>query len=319
VWLVVVALSAWLVGRDAVPGPRPPRTGLLPHVPEMGWYHGQVVAATVEGWAVPPPGAGPAIVGAAIGPDVSAAFETRGGDDRASFVPALFVHGGRGEGYVVAGQAGPDAAVRVRLRAARWRLRAPWLVLPGALGGAHAGDPRRHTRWQLAARGDTVRLTVAVDGRERAGVVRLTPTMAWALLVPYARPWGPERRLLNALWLAAFLAPAGYWLRRGTGVEPTQHAAAAGAAGALVALGLGVVPHLVGAAAADGWEWIWALVALGAGYALGRGPRVAPLPRAPSPDSFRPCPPSSPPPTGSSAYSGSSSSPPASRSRRWPP
>lgn len=317
VWLVVTALASWLVGRDAAPGPRPPRVGLLPTVPGMGWYHGHVTRATVDGWAIAPPGAGPAIVGTAVGQHVDVAFETAGGDDRAAFVPALFVHDGRGEAQLVAGQRRADAAVRVRLRAARWRLRTPWLVLPGALAGVREGDTTRRTRWAAGARGDTVRLAVTTGGRTTTTATRLTPSVAWALVLPYARVWGPERAPLTALWFAAFLAPLGFWLRWWTGDAPGRARLAPVAAGLILVVGLAGVPHLLGAATADGSEWLCAAGALAAAYALaGRVRAATPLPRMAAPDSFRPCPPSCPPPTPYSVSSVSSSSPPGSA---WPP
>lgn len=320
VWLVVTALSAWLLGRDVAPGPRPPRVGLLPSVPGMGWYHGRVTRATVDGWAVAPPEAGPAIVGTAVGQHVDVTFETAGGDDRATFVPALFVHDGRDAGQLVAGQQRADAAVRVRLRAARWRLRVPWVVLSGALAGVREGDTARRTRWAAGAHGDTIRLTITTGDRTTTTAVRLTPTVAWALLLPYARVWGPERAPLTALWLAAFLAPLGYWLRCWVGDAPGRAHRTLAAAGTALALGLAGVPHLLGAAMADGWEWLWAAGIVTAAAALaGRARAATPLPRMGAPDSFRPCPPSCPPQTPYSASSAWPSSPPGSASPPSPP
>lgn len=318
-WLVVSALSAWLLGRDAAPAPRLPQRSALPTVPGMGWYHGRVTRVTIDGRSLPPPGSGPAIVDAAVGRDVAVAFETAGGDDRAAFVPALFVHGARGDGQLVAGQQRADAAVRVRLRAARWHLRVPWIVLPGALAGVREGDRTRRTRWAASARGDTVRLTLTTGDQTATTAVRLTPTVAWALLIPYARVWGPERAPLTALWLAAFLAPLGYWLRCWANDSPGRTWLGMAMAGATAALGLAVVPHLLGASVADGGAWLWATSAVAAAYAVaGRARAAAPLPRAGGPDSFRACPPSCPPPTPPSASSACSSSPPASASPRSP-
>lgn len=215
----------------------------------------------------PPAGTGPAIAGGAVGASFTVAFDTRGGDARQAFVPAVFLHDGAGAGHLVVGPRGADAALRVRLRAARWRLRAPWLVAPGALAGVREGDTTRLTRWSAVARGDTVRLTVATGGRVRTAAVRLTPTMAWALLLPYARPWGPERVPLTALWLAALLAPVGYWLRWWAAGSPWRGRLSLAAGAAAVAIGLAGVPRLLGAAPADASEWWSAALVLGLAYA----------------------------------------------------
>jgi hypothetical protein len=203
-----------------------------------------------------------------------------GGDGRPSLVPILLVHDAAGQPQLLVGQRGGDAVLRVRLRAARWRLRAPELALPGALAAYREGAPPAAARLDAALRGDTLRLAVVAGGTRRVATARLTPGTAWRLL-PAPGAWGPERRAPSALWLAAALAPFGYWLGR---AAARGGAARAGAlAAAVVAGGLWGVPAAAGHAAAPWWEWAGAALGVTAAWAAAWAAARPARPPAPDP------------------------------------
>jgi hypothetical protein len=220
------------------------------------------------------------VVSAATGRDVAATVTTVGGDGRPSFVPILGVYDDRGAAQLLLGQRGGDAVLRVRLRAARWRLRAPELVVADVLDGLAEGAPAQTARLDGALRGDTLRLAVRVTGRAAAvAAARLTPGSAWQLL-PVPRTWGPGDRAISAAWLVAVLGPVGYWLAHAAATRSGRRRA--GAAGlAVVAAGLWGVPALGGRAAAPWWEWAAALAGLCVGALAARRVR---RPAAPSPE-----------------------------------
>ena len=281
-WLSTLAAGAWLLGRDPAPGPRPPRGGILDHTPGFGYYHGRVQRVSVDGWTRPPAPhdgrvTGPAVIGAATGRDVTASALVLGGDGRASLVPIVFVHDAHARAQLLVGQRGADAVLRARLRAARWRLRPPELVLAGALAANREGLAPAATRLDAAVLGDTLWLRVAAPGATRSAAERLTPSTAW-LLLPVPRDWGPERHAMTAVWVALTLAPFGYWLGRWARGRALGARAGAAAIAALVAgFGLWALPAALGAAPAPWWEWAGAAAGLAAaaGAAASAERRVA--------------------------------------------
>jgi hypothetical protein len=315
-WLVAAALAAALLGRETAADAPPPRASAGLAAPPFGWYGGEVVEATVDGWRSGrrPAGTGPASVLATLGPRTTATARLRGGDHGGRTVPFLYVHDGAGRLQLSLAQSGPDLVIYARRRADRWRLREPAVRLAGALAAVQgrAADAEAVVRVELA--GDTVRASVAGGGRLAADTSVVAPTTAWSLVVPSARVGGPERPALTAAYLAALLAPLGYWLWWGTRDLSRAGRAAAGAAAATaVAGGLGAAPRLAAMTPATAGEWAFAGAAVAAGWlaaawgAPRRGPgfggRLAPRPGARA--AFGPCPHSSSPSTPRSRCSAS--------------
>lgn len=127
---------------------------------------------------------------------------------------------------------------------------------------------------------DTIRF-VAEYGRQevlmraRAGDIvhesryTLTPSTTWTLIFPF-QIWAPDPEVpvLTSLWLAALLAPVGYWLAwaAGRGRSAARRAVAAAAAGvALLTLGLVAAPLATGLRPCALWEWCAAAVGLTVG------------------------------------------------------
>lgn len=282
-WAGLMAASGWLLARDAAPGPRPPQPGALPSVPGFGWFAGRVTSLTIDAAHVPSPPSGPAVVAVALGPAAAVALAVQGGDARGAFVPALAIVDAARRPALALGMRGAAAELRVRTRARRWRLREAPLVVPGALALLASGDRLARATLDVSLAPGRVALAVeAATGSRRtlAGkswVAR--PAHGWTLVVPVARPWGPEAGLLDALWVGTLLVPVGVALRRAT---PAVSALVAAGGAALVA-GLVGAPALVGAPGASAVDWVAGAAALALGMALA-GAR---LPAPPGPASLR--------------------------------
>jgi hypothetical protein len=165
---------------------------------------------------------------------------------------------------VVLAQHGRDAVLQTPTAARALKLFTPVVRL------SRAFPPGPGAPVELAAREDgrRLRLSAAHDGGRRTVELSLSPSYGWTLLFPLPLEPGVVLRLLAALWLGASILPAAYW----AGLT-TQPARAAGALGAVVIAGLGLVPALAGFDAVHWTEWLGA----GAGFALGwAGSRIGP-------------------------------------------
>lgn len=283
-WTWTMTASAWLLGRDATAGPRPPRADVLATVPNHGWYHGRVARFTLDGWGASRSDAGPLILVAPLGDRARGHAALVGGDARSSFVPAVAVFDAELRPALLLGQRGTAAELRPVTRARRWRLREPALVVPHALAEQAEGSAVR-TDVTFTLDGGAATLSVAratpAGPAVRAGTLRPGPALGWTLVVPGARPWGAERPLLDALWVGALLVPVGYWAGTATRGARRGAGAAVVAGVAVVAGGLAAGPVLAGAVPGTPAD---AAVAVGA---LLAGARAARLPALRAPASLR--------------------------------
>lgn len=148
---------------------------------------------------------------------------------------------------------GKDAILVHRTRATVLRMDHPRYAVPGALRGLSPGD--------------TLRLTVRMDGRaavfstDAGFTMRDTfgPGRGWMLLWSVMETPRSTARLLDALWIALWMLPLGLWMRR-----DTLSVGAAAVAGAAFVL----LPPLVALAWPGAAKVTGALVGLLAGAAL---------------------------------------------------
>ncbi len=125
-----------------------------------------------------------------------------------------------GRTVLLIGPDGDDLVLRVRVRAAMYRLAAPELRVPHALRGVRAGD-----RLDVAVRRSRRGWCVSASGVEHCGLAYSTGA-GLALLTGAREARGP----LAAAWLAVLFVPLGVWARGRAGL-----AAIAVGAGVLVA------------------------------------------------------------------------------------
>jgi hypothetical protein len=267
-WLAVLWMTAWALDREPAPGPWPPVESHHATPPDMGWFAGPVSEARVGPLRLTHRGSGAIIVGAATGRDVRGEVIGSGSDARPFPVPMLFVHGAAAErAELVIGQVGRAAVVAVNLRAARLRLRQPWLRIPETFlpdEPATSGIERR------IAGGFTDRaLHISVDSRDgrRIRTLPLTAVTGWSLFLPFVHSDGPEAPLMTALWVAVFLFPFGYWVGWAVGEGGAGRLRGAAAATLALVAGLGALPALTGAPPTPAWVWIVAAAAAAVGLA----------------------------------------------------
>ncbi len=141
---------------------------------------------------------------------------------------------------VLLGQWGPDLVYRVRMGAARLRLRNPAVRLPGALGAPAESEVRVEGRLD----GPRFRLDALTPTGANHLVVPFSPQWTWALLLPYEYALGAEAGLLTSLWLFGLLLPLGWWAGRAgpLGVPGAAALVVAGIAGTRVILAFDPAP-----------------------------------------------------------------------------
>jgi VanZ family protein len=156
---------------------------------------------------------------------------------------------------LVVGQDGTDLVARFRTAASNAGFRSPTIVLPAALD-CPAGEPLSIT---LAYDRGAVSLSA---GPRAARSERLTPGPAWGwtLAAPFEARVGGARAAWGMAWLSAWLFPWGYWsFRSGRPVLEVL------ALGALLAVGLGLVPMAFRLSPSGPLEWVGAACGVLAG------------------------------------------------------
>ena len=162
-----------------------------------------------------------------------------------------------------------DLTCEEKTRSSDFLFRSPRVALPDGL--APSGLTPNRVRFTCAREGNS--LVAAMDDRQE--VLRLSPSLGWRLLDPFALAL-PRYLWLGAIWLMALAFPAGYWIRCCT-QDQTEDGAihrdssgapsvAVGALAIALVIGLLIVPVLAGTAPAAWWEWASAAVGALAGW-----------------------------------------------------
>jgi len=179
-------------------------------------------------------------------------------------------------------QHGWNLTCEEKTRSSDFLFRSPRVALPNAL--APSGLTPGRIRFTCAREGNS--LVASMDDRQE--VLRLSPSLGWRLLDPFALEL-PRYLWIGAIWLMALAFPAGYWISCCTqdhtdgaiqGNSSGGPSVAIGALAIAFLVGLLIVPVLAGAAPAAWWEWVSAAVGAlaGSGAAWLWKARVAHLP-----------------------------------------
>lgn len=166
---------------------------------------------------------------------------------------------------LVLGQDGRDLLFRIRTRVADVALRGPAVRLPAflpeqggdtvsAVGSLHQGH---------------LTLVARLGTRQAETSLTLSPSWGWEFLLPLDYAFGPEARLLTALWIAGLLLPIGYWSARGW-PSATWPAFSCLPPLGVAAFGLGAVPWLTHLPPTHWSEWVAAASGSAVGWGLGR-------------------------------------------------
>lgn len=251
-----LALSGWLFA-PALPDDAPWYGGHLMQVGGLGHSEGMLLDATIGGRPI---GRGRLPDGDAIRAAVVAGAPIRlrvePGPRLGMLAPWLTLVDERQRELLLVGPAGDALVWRIRTRGRALRFELPDFAADGLLAGRFDGPP-----FDVAVTREGTGLCLRAAGRERCGV-GAPPGRGWAHLLSGRRFDDGERRVLDALWLAACAAPLGFFLRRSRG----GFVALALAAAALAALPtwLGLLPSTPADAAA-------AAAGVALGIAAGRG------------------------------------------------
>ncbi len=264
VWLAVLVLTSWLLRLSL------PRTGYWGQwAPELGHlerFEGSVLSAHLEGEPLPPFRHNKSarlreqMLTDSVRLEASATLGGRTPD----LAPIVSVFDDQQREILLMGQDESDLVFRIRMRAADLRLRNPAIRVPKALPDS-PGE-----RIGLVGSFDGQRLLAAAEigGVCIVGTEALSPNQGWSLLLPVDYAFGPEARVLTALWIAGLLLPIGYWAGRGEKARAMASLLAGG-----VLSGLALVPALFALLRVHWSEWLAAAVGVVLGWRLGVGSR----------------------------------------------
>jgi hypothetical protein len=182
-------------------------------------------------------------------------------------------------------QFGWDLTCVRRVRSATLRFRSPRFALHSALrmkSGVHHPDI---VQLRCARRGTTMVLSSQAGSARDEQVMRLSPSLGWALLSPFDVPLSGRTTWLGSLWLIAIAFPIGYWwsasLSGATRAQRRRHSAFVVVAFAVGATsGLVLAPLAAHTAVAAWWEWLSAGLGVVAGGLTARLVRPFLLPRS---------------------------------------
>jgi len=161
------------------------------------------------------------------------------------------------------GQVGRHIVHYRRYRATDVRLRSPAIRLLDGLPEL-PGDSIRIIGQR---RNNTVSISAEQGTTTKTFALTLSPSMGWALLNPLDHPLGAYANIGNALWIACWLALAGWWSRLGLNRADARMSVFI----ATAVTGLGLIPVATGFGIAAWPEWLGAVVGwiagvLAAGY-----------------------------------------------------
>lgn len=135
----------------------------------------------------------------------SAEMAVSGAQRTNRFAPVLRIGNRQGEMFFL-GQRHLDAVFRPRLRASDAGLRSPFFAVRDGLA---ANQTEVRVRGEMTKGSVGMRVTTGVMVQERH--IALSPSLGWALLIPFEVALAGGELMLGALWLALLAAPAGYW------------------------------------------------------------------------------------------------------------
>jgi hypothetical protein len=173
---------------------------------------------------------------------------------------------------LLVGQDGSDLVFRTRRSAARLGLRGPALNLRG--GAWHAGDTVHIVAELLGPR---LTLTSVNSHGRRTGTMLVSPSLGWSCWLPWTLSFGSEVPWFNALWLLVVLLPAAYWGGRVHWLEPRGRTSWWLGVAITLALGLFLVPALLGIAPGGVADLMVAAGTLGVGWAMARRSLARPI------------------------------------------
>jgi VanZ like family len=226
-----------------------------PRLGSLEPYHGQVNAVTVGDMAVEPhrvPDSAGLRARLVAGQPIRVDVTTGPPPSRLSSIFSIADVDSRR--VLLVGAVGEDLALRYRTRAADWYFDQPDIRSPRAFTGLDPGS-RTTIDVRKADKGYCVRV-----GAGDACDLGYGLGDGWSLLVSSSVFTTGMRSLMQALWMAAVVAPVGYWARRGP---------LSGLALAVLAICLFGLPWITELLPTRPQEWMGVVLGLGTGGMLG--------------------------------------------------
>lgn len=275
-WIAIVALGAF--GVRPAPTEETFFAQRTPRLAHLAIFRGRLLEARIDGRETP---SGP-IPDSARVPDlmhtgltVGARVVLRG--ETPGPAPIVSVFDRRRREILLLGQEGGDAIFRARLRSEPLGLRSPGVRLRRPLAQSPSADAAGADTAALRGVVDDRRLAVEVEREARStrAELPLTAGLGWTFILPTEVALDTGAAWANALWLAALIAPAGWWL--GLSMTSPRATARAGLVTlATIAATLLFIPQVLGAAPSTWWEWSGSVVGATLAWALGRRARARP-------------------------------------------
>jgi hypothetical protein len=229
--------------------------------PELAWYHGRVLDATLGPLALHPSHDPlPPDVRSLLAAGTPLSVEAIAGPRVHELAPLVVIEDRFRRDVVLVGPDRTDLVVRYRARSARWRLDGPDIRLRGALA-----ETRRSDTLFIHVRHTADGYCIGMNHLE-ACHLWFTVGTGWAILLypKHFPPWAQQ--LLDAGWVAGLVVPIGLWMRR----RPES-----GLSLAFLVGGLWALPGPVGLSPTPLREWVGA----GCGLLVGIGLRAILRPR----------------------------------------
>lgn len=258
IWLGVQAATALLL-QPWTPS-HPLRGAWARSVHGHAPFDGRVLSVFLSGWRLPgtPDPVSPELAAKLREGRIDLQVQLLSGQRASLWSPIVELLGPRGAVLALYALK-QDLAFQPPMRSSSLRLGRPALRLPGAL----PSTPGVELQVAAGERGSTLWAEWTSRGRRHRAMQALSPSFGWSLLTFFRYAYGRGVRPITMIWIAAWLAPIGYWASLAPGKRRSRFLGLL----LLVAAGLALVPLAGGYHPVHWTEWAAALAGLAIGWA----------------------------------------------------
>ena len=268
VWLSLVALGSWAMKPWVPNGPL--LAQIAPDLKDIELFEGKVLDARLDGEAFVPNtwlGTSKAIHDSTVSGQLTLQARVVPAGPTYDLAPIVSI-GNRDEAQIIVlGQAWRDAVLRVRLRSGELRMRIPEVAALRVFPPRSASDSARGADTiELCGRivaGKKLLIASSSKTTRQSAALVLSPFLLWSLASPGDGRRGPRAfEIESIIWVAALLAPLGYWAgrwkrqARGSDMPALLRRLPEATLAAANVAGLALVPLVFGFAVAPPALWV---------------------------------------------------------------